>query len=162
MDKEEAKQLIIESLKILIQRDLGIINNKVKEECINHRLACYLEKLINENPNNNLHYDVDLEYNKNYKNPKKIIVDENNNEKAIRPDIIIHKRDSNDNLIAFEIKKDYTNKNDFQKIKGLVRQHNYSYGCLISYLPGKDYMRVKFLSNNPQKIIEVKFSVQKC
>jgi len=39
-----------------------------------------------------IEYNVDLEYNKNYNDPKKIIIDENKNIKAIRPDIIIHKR----------------------------------------------------------------------
>ena len=162
MNKEDIKQLITRSLKILIQSDGGLIRKKVREECINHKLACYLEQLLNKNSNNLFSYSVDLEYNKNYNEPKKAIVDENNNTKAIRPDIIIHKRDTNKyNLIAFEIKKEYTNKYDLVKIKGLLRPpYNYTYGCLISYLPDKNYIIVKLLSNQTQEI-EDKFKVNK-
>jgi hypothetical protein len=163
MDKAQARQLIFDSLKLLIQRDGKIIKKKVKEECINHRLACHLEQLLNRNSDNNIHYDVDLEYNKNRNDPKKIIVDEHNS-KAIRPDIIIHERFShNNNLIAFEIKKNYTDRNDLQKIKGLLGAlYNYTYGCLISYLPdNKNYIRVRLLPSNAQVITEDIFRVSK-
>jgi len=96
---------------------------------------------------------VDLEYDKNYHNSKKII-DGDNNTKSIRPDIIVHKRENNThNLIAFEIKKSYTSQHDLEKIKGLRRSpYNYKYGCLISYLPTKSYIRIKLLSNQEQEL----------
>ncbi len=145
---DEVKQLITNALSLLVENDKVLIEKKVREECINHRLACYLENLINRNLNNHFRYEVDLEYNKNYNNPKKII-DESNNPKSIRPDIIIHKRDTNDNLIVFEIKKGYTIQHDLIKIEGLFRPPmKYTYGCLISYLPDKDYIKVKLLSNS--------------
>jgi len=152
MDKDNIKTLIEKSLKELVRRDAGLIHRKVKEECINHRLACYLEQFLNaEYPTS---YSVDLEYNKNYNDPKKIIIDENKNVKAIRPDIIIHERENNNNnLIAFEIKKNYTDRHDLEKIKGLLRiPYNYKYGCLISYLPTKTYIKVKLLSNQGQNV----------
>ncbi len=153
MNKAKIKELINKSLEILVQKDGGLIKKKVREECINHRLACYFERLLSKN--SRLCYDVDLEYNKNRSDPKKIIIDEDNNVKAIRPDIIIHKRDTHaHNLIAFEIKKGYTNKYDLAKIKGLLKSpYSYAYGCLISYLPGKNYILVKLLSKRtPEKI----------
>ena len=150
MNKDDIKTLIEISLRELVKNDLGLIHRKVKEECINHRLACYIEKFLKNKFQ--IPYDVDLEYNKNYNNPKKIIIDENNNVKAIRPDIIVHERETNDsNLIAFEIKKGYTGRRDLEKIKGLFRHpYNYKFGCLISYLPTKNYIRVKLLSNQDQ------------
>jgi len=91
MDKKSIKTLIEKALKELIRRDIGLIHRKAREECIDHRLACYLEQFLSEYKCG-IEYNVDLEYNKNYNDPKKIIIDENKNIKAIRPDIIIHKR----------------------------------------------------------------------
>jgi len=155
MDKMSVKILIEKALKELIRRDIGLIRRKVKEECINHRLACYLERFLSEYGGE---YSVDLEYDKNYNDPKKIGNDENKNIKAIRPDIIIHERETNDNnLIAFEIKKNYTDKHDLKKIKELFRNpYNYKYGCLISYLPTRKYIKVKLLSNQGKNVEEFK------
>ncbi len=153
MDKKSIKTLIERALKELIRRDVGLIHRKVKEECINHRLACYLEWFLSEYESE---YSVDLEYNKNYKDPKKIIIDENKNIKAIRPDIIIHERETNaNNLIVFEIKKNYTDRHDLKKIKGLLRNpYKYKYGCLISYLPTRKYIKVKLLSEQSKNVEE--------
>ena len=153
MDKKSIKTLIERALKELIRRDVGLIHRKVKEECINHRLACYLERFLSEYRSE---YSVDLEYNKNYNDPKKIIIDENKNIKAIRPDIIIHERETNaNNLIVFEIKKNYTDRHDLKKIKGLLRNpYKYKYGCLISYLPTRKYIKVKLLSEQSKNVEE--------
>ncbi|MBU4141458.1 hypothetical protein KKE99_01135 [Patescibacteria group bacterium] len=161
MNKDDIKTLIERSLKKLVERDRRLIHRKVREECINHRLACYLEQFLNEESNVLRSYEVDLEYDKNYNELKKIIIDEYNNAKAIRPDIIVHKRETNeDNLIAFEIKKGYTNKHDLKKIKGLLRSpYNYAYGCLISYLPTKRHIKIKLLSNQGQEMAD--FNVDK-
>lgn len=153
MTESKIKKIINDSLQVLLEKDDGLIKKKVREEYINHKLACYFEQLLNKA--SHLCYDVDLEYNKNYRDPKKIIIDENNNVKAIRPDIIVHKRDTNTyNLIVFEIKKGYTNKYDLAKIKGLLKSpYSYKYGCLVSYLPNRNYILVKLLSKRtPEKI----------
>ena len=88
MDKKSIKTLIEEALKELVRRDIDLIHRKVREECINHRLACYLEQFLSEYKCK-IKYSVDLEYNKNYNAPKRIPIDENKNIKAIRPDIIL-------------------------------------------------------------------------
>jgi len=157
MDNEDVKGLIKKSLEKLIENDGGLIHRKVREECINHRLSCHLEHFLKRN---GLNCHVDLEYNKNYDNPKKIIIDEHNNTKAIRPDIIVHIRETNKyNFIAFEIKKSYTDRHDLEKIKGLLKKpYNYKYGCLISYLPAKNYIKVKLLSNRGQRTEEFRIS----
>ncbi|MGI6317347.1 MAG: hypothetical protein ACOX1J_01180 [Dethiobacteria bacterium] len=159
MNGAQIKKIIEKSLKKLVKQDGDLIHRKVKEECINHKLACYIEQFLNEELDSHLNYEVDVEYNKNYYNPKKII-DENNNLKSIRPDIIVHKRNTNKhNLIAFEIKKDYSGRRDLEKIMGLQRSpYNYDYGCLISYLPSKKYIKVKLLTKDNDKI---EFKLQK-
>ena len=56
MDKKSIKTLIEKALKELIRRDIGLIHRKAREECIDHRLACYLEQFLSE-------YKCGIEYN---------------------------------------------------------------------------------------------------
>lgn len=151
INEEAILKIIKESLISLLENDRVLIKKKVKEESINHRFACYLEKNFVRKWKRSV--SVDLEYNKSYNIPKyipKYIIDGNTQKKSIRPDIIVHIRNSHDfNLIAFEIKKGYTDKNDLSKIKNLFKPpYKYHYGCLLSYLPDKDYMKIKFMTNN--------------
>lgn len=128
------------SLQCLFQgSDNILINSNLKEECINHRFALYLEM---NKPEIFSEYYVDVEYDKNCSNEKYIIA--HGQRKLIRPDIIIHKRNDNheDNLIAFECKKKYLNKNDRDKLIALsVKGYNYKKCFGISYLPNRDYFR---------------------
>ena len=70
MNKDIIKALIEKSLKELVRKDGRLIHRKVREECINHRLSCYLGRFLNVE--SHISYSVDLEYNKNYNVPKKI------------------------------------------------------------------------------------------
>lgn len=142
-EMNELQKSIIDALKLLIQRDCDLIETQPKEECINHKLAQYLEcTLIEKNllPN---HHNVDMEYDK-YKAGKKKSSDGRN----IRPDIIVHRRRSGneDNLIVIEAKKSYGSEDDRSKVKDLVdsKKFSYSLGAVISYLPQKEYVKIKF------------------
>lgn len=84
------------------ENDSFLFDKDVSEWAVAHRLAAYLEGFFPE-------YDVDCEYNRmpgpdgeyDSKAPKKVL-----GNKKIRPDIIVHRRGSNeDNLIAIEMKK---------------------------------------------------------
>lgn len=163
MDRNTAKRIINQALKELIEKDNSIIKLRVKEECINHKFAIYIEKFLNEVNNLETKYDVDLEYNKSLDNPKKIVNIEGR-DIPIRPDILVHKRQNPDeyNLIAIEVKKDYTNNHDLAKIKGLLKDFNYTFGFLISYLPNKSYIRVKFYQKlNSQEPLEEIYKIPK-
>jgi len=160
---EQIKLLIEKALRELIKNDGDLIRRDLKEECINHKLACYLEKFLNELLPNHI-YSVDVEYNRNHDNPKRI-PDKERGEKLIIPDIIIHKRESNEfNLIAIEAKKKPTRnelQRDKERIKGLIKYYNYKYGCLILYLPREDYIRVILLSNYNREIKKDEFRIYK-
>jgi len=135
---EETENLIIDALRKLICEDGHLIKKELKEECINHRLAVYLEEGV-KNRNFDRELKIDIEYNKNIDAPK-----ENSNGKKMRPDIVIHKRGNNTpNMLAIEAKKDYTSKHDKHKIHELLvnDEYAYSYGCLISYFPKRDYLK---------------------
>jgi len=142
MKAQILKDIIINSLRELCKNDLELINNSVKEECINHKLAQYIEievKLVKNFP----FYHVDIEYNKYKKDPNKF-----KDQKPIRPDILVHKRLSGNknNYIVIEAKKSYSSKYDKDKIIYLVKNNSYKYslGCLISYQPKRAYLIIQF------------------
>lgn len=102
------------SLKSLFENDFYLIEKNLNEISISHKLACYLQKQFDE-------LSVDCEYNGNANNPddikliciieKKGKVRFDGKEHLVYPDIIVHKRGSNDyNELIIEIKKSTNNK----------------------------------------------------
>lgn len=139
------QESIVQALVILIKSDNELIKTQLKEECINHKLAQYLEQvLLKKDLLKNL--DVDMEYNK-YKNDK----NKSPNGYNIRPDIIVHERQSGNknNLIVIEAKKGYDTKADRRKVEDLVNSEGYRYtvGALISYFPMRAHIKIKFLTS---------------
>ena len=104
----ELQGCVVQALKMLLQYDSDLINTQPKEECINHKLAQYLESVLHEKTLLEGR-DVDIEYNK-YKEDEKKSSDGRN----IRPDIIVHERKSGNrnNLIVIEAKKNYDTTGD--------------------------------------------------
>ena len=104
---EKAKNKFLKEEKEIIEID-------VNERTLSARLMFHLQTLL---LNDNLYketynfYSVDCEYNRMNKDMKKII-QEDNIVNLIYPDIILHKRNSNDNLIAIEMKKICSNNNE--------------------------------------------------
>ncbi len=142
------RKIIEESLKKLVNNDLDLIRRELKEECINHCFAKYIEQEIRKfHPANR--YSVDLEYDKNYENPKQMTYSDGKIY-SIRPDIIVHKRERNDsNEIYIECKKPYLTKDDKEKL--LQAKKNpflYKFSIGICYLPRKKYMRLYIANEN--------------
>jgi len=134
-------KIIKNALKKLIKNDLELINRKLREECINHKLAQYIEK---EFKDYKIKTNVDLEYDKSFEDPK-YYVDDSGTRINIRPDIIVHERNSNKtNLIALECKKGYSSKNDRIKLyKLLSKPYKYRKTYSVSYLPSSNYILLK-------------------
>lgn len=156
---KEIKELLKLSLQDLYRLDRILLDRAIKEECINHRFAIYLENHFKKD--NKKIFSVDVEYNRNVTfnelphlvgfQPekmvfnKKIIFSENENYKEVVPDIIIHERGSNrNNYLCLEAKKIYSSTKkrdkDLYKLVGLLNDpFNYQYACLLEYLPNGDY-----------------------
>lgn len=120
------------ALKKLYEKDKYLLENGVHEQTISARLAKYLEDVINEGENeicNEIRsLNIDCEYNKNRKKLKTIGEARKVN---IRPDIICHKRGTNDNnIFVVEIKKK-TDICDEYKIKDIVEYLSYKEGYAI-------------------------------
>lgn len=79
-------------------------------------------------------YVVDCEYNRNKYKPKKL------QGKKVYPDIIIHKRGGEDNILVLELKT-WWNKNtedDIERIKLFTQDENFHYQYGASILITKD------------------------
>ena len=151
------KEVIIYAAKKLVENDTILIDTKVKEECINHKLALYIEEKIRaEEKIDFSSLDVDLEYDKRIEQSKKV------DGRPIRPDILVHQRKSGDknNFVALEAKKDYWSRSDRRKIKKLVCENSFQYllGCTISYLPEKAYLLIRFFQKKTNNWLEIRYN----
>jgi hypothetical protein len=131
MNLDQLKQRIEEAIQQLMLDDVQLLKNDINERTIAHQLAIYLKPMFQG-------FDVDCEYNGNIdaiKKRKYILIlnheakqlgklkkNEINKEiisRNVYPDIIIHKRSTNDhNLLIIEIKKSSNNDNgDYDRLK---------------------------------------------
>ena len=173
----EVKKIIEQSLRDLYLNDNILINRYTKEESINHWLAIYIDKNIKNNLE--FEYNVDVEYNRNVTDE---LFDRNrqiNNKKIVKwsvnditwqeiiPDIIVHKRGSNENnYLCIEVKKEYQSRKsanvDLQKIIGLLNKpFDYKYGCIIEYKPEDEYFEVTIIRKVRQEYESELFFVEK-
>jgi hypothetical protein len=122
---------IIEALKKVVSEH-GYTNPQgnpdIHEISLAHRLAYHIE-----NSGYFVGYNIDCEYNRDMGNPKR---DKAGN--IFRPDIIIHKRNSNEaNLIMIETKKfndpDTEIELEKERLRNNKRHYHYSYGYLVSF-----------------------------
>ncbi len=116
----------------------------VHEVTMAHRIGVYLEEKFRE-------YNIDLEYNRDKANVKR-----NMNGSNVRPDIIIHKRNSDNNLCIFEIKKNSIDskdaKNDIKKLKNEVKKYNYKLGVFLGITAHR--INICWIERNSKEIIE--------
>ncbi len=158
MNDQQIIEHINNALMSLFERDDWLIKQDLSEQSISHKLAEYLQPLFPD-------YNVDCEYNGNIDRPngrKKISlvkqhlrdkgllreVEENDLEKELTeratfPDIIIHKRGTNEfNLCIIEVKKNtssVSSKYDYLKLEAYTTELigndlKYQLGIFISLI----------------------------
>lgn len=129
----QLREIIQISLDNLYQNDIELIQRGGMEQAVSFRFGSYLlgqcqqiEWLRNS--------DFDMEYNKNGLNPKRTPRRPN----GVRPDLIIHTRNSNEaNILIVEIKGWWNaepRENDRIKIEDFVHQdgeYKYGYGVFL-------------------------------
>ncbi len=147
MDFELIEKILKNALKKLKEFDFKLLEVNVNERTISHKLAEYLQQNIHD-------LSVDCEYNRRQGSIKKSNIPcddtdrEDSDAKAILPDIVIHKRNTNDeNLLIIEIKKSTNNQShdsDISKIKALTNEpYNYKFGLFleINVAEGSDSLK---------------------
>jgi hypothetical protein len=152
VSKEKIEEIVLESLEELYTKDIDLLEHDVSERAITHKFAEYLQKRIP-------HFHVDCEYNRNMDKPKSLYLLERSTEKLLKrelqkdkvnlenlssvstfPDVIVHRRRTNDsNLLVVELKKQNNRNNeehDFKKLSAFTENtgynsYKYKYGVFI-------------------------------
>lgn len=108
------------ALQLLYKHDRFLITNNTEERAITHKFAEYIQGLFPE-------WHVDCEYNRRGQSMPKSILGQH----TTYPDIIIHLRNTNDNLLVVEAKSihsdDHCDQNDKGKIKSFIEEGKYQY-----------------------------------
>ena len=143
MTNKEIKRKIRKALDTFIENDKEyLMDVGIYEPTISHRIAVYLEPLFPS-------WNIDCEYNKNLKGIKK-----RRNGSNIRPDIIIHKINTNDNSVIIEVKKcgsmSKLAEKDRKKLNDCIRGTlGYNLGVFIGVL--KSRIDVCWIEGNNEK-----------
>lgn len=103
----EVETKVRNAIEHLVYRDRFLLENDVNERSISHKLAAYLQIEFGDE------WDVDCEYNRNHDITKRLIIPPNDDKvkiddttaRTVFPDIIVHRRNSDDNLLVIEVKK---------------------------------------------------------
>lgn len=137
-EQQDLEQKLSVALESLMKNDLFLLQNDVNERSISHKLAEYLQFAFPE-------WHVDCEYNRNYNRKKKLDFALPNEPidslkaRTVYPDIIVHRRNTDHNLLAIEIKKESNIKDDDEeKDKNKLRAflgnpYKYKYGVFIAF-----------------------------
>lgn len=120
-DRSDVKDALRHAVLKLIQNDSVLLSIGVGEPTVSARLMHYL---VTQFPG----WDVDAEYNKNGRDPKRAILPDGLDAK-IKPDVIVHRRESAENLLAIEVKKSRrgNHRHDIAKLEACTRSDGLAY-----------------------------------
>jgi len=134
----EIKEKVKIALSMLLKNDAFLLEHDVNERSISHKLAEYLQQLFPD-------YDVDCEYNRKSLEVKKLVgIAECRNSPTdnVSPDIIVHHRNSADNVLVIEVKtpkSESAEQQDKKKLELFTKDdkassdYHYSLGVFIKF-----------------------------
>ncbi|MBI1248134.1 hypothetical protein GC197_09870 [bacterium] len=140
LDFNILEQLFQKAIYTFFQKEQKLLLIDANERSISHKLA---EHLLRAMPEHRYGFQIDCEYNRHDLDPKRLdlnpplLVDYPNHVSTwddkgttVYPDIIVHQRRLQENLLVIEIKKSTNNDNrerDLKKLKEFVRHPDYEY-----------------------------------
>lgn len=139
--KELVEKALKKAIDTLIRADFELLQLDVNERSISHRFAKYLEPYF---PG----WNIDCEYNRNHHDSKRLNISRRNissdDTEAITvfPDIIVHRRNTDKNLVVIEMKKTSSQegyKYDLGKLKAFKAQLHYQFAIFIKIKTGQDF-----------------------
>lgn len=131
---EKIKCKVEIAIGVLLKNDSFLLEAHISERSVSHKLAEYLQS---EFPD----WNVDVEYNKKGLDPKELYgirgCSEEKGTDLVLPDIIIHKRNKDENLLVVEIKTDNRSPEcDFKKLELFTLDYGiykYNLGLFIKF-----------------------------
>lgn len=126
--KEDVKRRILAAICMLYQHDSELLDVNASERSITHKLA---DHLSGEFPS----WHVDCEYNRRGSDVKRLGFDFDKLDpcdleaKTVFPDIIVHRRRTDQNLVVMEVKKatGFEATKDIEKLKAFTGSPEYGY-----------------------------------
>jgi hypothetical protein len=127
LTQEDICQRVNRALETLCKRDSLLLDVDANERSITHWFACYLQHEFPE-------WDVDCEYNRHMDETKRLklvskdVKTDDTLGQTVYPDIIVHKRRTDQNLLVIEVKKSTStvkDDNDIQKLIAFKRELGY-------------------------------------
>ncbi len=146
---DKIKEIIDKTINLILIKDKTLFEDAANERTISGKLSTYL---ASEFPN----MEVDPEYNRDMHEVKRL------EQKRINPDIVIHHRVSEDNLLVIEIKKSppyslsYEEvKKDIERLKKMTSdsKYHYKFGLFILFYVGEDFRKnpiLKYYQNGKE------------
>ena len=117
---EEVRHKVELALHLFYKNDHFLITNTTNERSMTHKFAEYIYHYFPE-------WHVDCEYNRRGEDHPKDLQQQDTS----YPDIIIHKRNTRENLLIIEAKsihsQDHSDKTDKEKIVSFIDDNRYSY-----------------------------------
>jgi hypothetical protein len=149
MTIEEAHARLNRALGQLFANDGILFELDVNERTLTHKLAEYLQQAFPE-------YNVDCEYNRNHRNIKTLILPNNLNPwddteaRTVFPDVIVHRRGTNTNVLVIEAKKTSSGDEafDLQKLRAFRDELGYEHAVFLRFRTGEPNpgAQVRFLN----------------
>lgn len=136
--KELVESALEYSLGQLLRSDGEILAMDVNERSISYRLASYLEPFFQG-------WNVDCEYNRNHDDPKRLDIRRRNVQSddtqatTVFPDIIVHRRGTNENFVVIEMKKTSSQESDdydLEKLNAFKEQLGYQFAIFVKVRTG--------------------------
>lgn len=137
--KELVETAINESIDQLLRSDSELLYIDANERSISHRLALYIEPFFHG-------WNVDCEFNRNHDDPKRLDIQRRNirsddvQATTVFPDIIVHRRGTDQNLMVVEMKKTTSTEDDgydLGKLDAFKNQLGYQYAVFIKLQTGR-------------------------
>jgi hypothetical protein len=120
------------ALQRLLENDHDLLELNANERTITGRLGIYLQELFPE-------WNVDCEYNRILECVKEVLID--GVVTLVVPDIIVHRRNTADNLVSFEVKKQNNaggDDDDRLKLRALRDQMGYRFAVFLKLRTGPE------------------------
>lgn len=143
MTEQEMQSQIQSAISVLLDSDAVLFQNDAAERTITARFAIYIQK---EFPD----WNVDCEYNRNLDDVKRLkeVCNPSNhkNGSSVYPDIIIHKRMTEENYLVIEVKKTTNTTSDdcdMQKLEAFRNELGYQHGLFIRFKAGAEDVGVE-------------------
>jgi hypothetical protein len=138
MNRDEVSKRLAWALDQLIARDRSLLEFDLNERTITHKLAEHLQQAFRE-------YNVDCEYNRNQGRIKTLELPDSSNSwddtdaRTVFPDIIVHRRGTDTNILVIEAKKTSGGDEafDLQKLYAFRYELGYEHAVFLRFRTGR-------------------------